>query len=276
MDFLVLTDIHNNWVHLEKMLSLASELDGVIFLGDLMPFNQVDSEALENFSRIHDATNFAVGVPGNGALPEVVQYFHDIGINVHGKSRIVDEVGFFGVGCVSDTVNLILELRSFFKDEMQDAIELNERSIKTLSFFGISIRDDVFVVEAWTGKQVRELERYRSPYEHSEEQIHNILAQGFQTVLDCPIQILLSHVPPYEQGLNPNLPDGVSTGSKSITRFVEEHQPSLVLSGHYHLFHEFTINSIPCSVLPAVKDGYYSILRTNLISKSQGIKVEIF
>ncbi|MCK4568613.1 MAG: metallophosphoesterase, partial [Candidatus Thorarchaeota archaeon] len=40
MKLLVLTDIHNCWTHLEEMISFADELDGVVFLGDLIIHGQ--------------------------------------------------------------------------------------------------------------------------------------------------------------------------------------------------------------------------------------------
>ncbi|MHA1390475.1 MAG: hypothetical protein ACTSR9_18825 [Candidatus Thorarchaeota archaeon] len=98
MDFLVLSDIHHCWVHLEKMISIAGDFDGVIFLGDLLIHDServVVSEDIRYFSRIYDVAKYMVGVPGNGAIPEIVEYLDDIGVSVHGKSRILADIGFF-------------------------------------------------------------------------------------------------------------------------------------------------------------------------------------
>ena len=275
----MLTDIHNKWFHLEDMISLACELDGVVFLGDLRvqgSSSETDSASIEKFSRINEAAKFIVGVPGNGSTLEVIRYMNEIECNVHGKSRIINDIGFFGVGGGSDTVNLILELRDFFKNEIRPAIDLHDKALETLSVFGVTIKDDVFVVEEWSEEQVNELERFRGPFDHTEEEIRDILIQGLQGLAGCPIRILLSHVPPYEPIMNPKFPDGVSTGSRGITAFIKEYKPSIVLSGHYHISHEFKINSVPCFVFPAVTDELYSILTINQNTKKFNIKINTF
>ena len=82
LEFLVLSDIHDSWVHLNKMLRLAEENDGVIFLGDLMPFRKVTQKSFTNFTKIKDSSNWLVAVPGNGPLPKVREYFDELGINL--------------------------------------------------------------------------------------------------------------------------------------------------------------------------------------------------
>ena len=275
----MLTDIHDKWTYLEEMISLVSELDGVIFLGDLLVhgfFEKNDPIALRNFSRIHEASKFNVGVPGNSATSEVLRYLDTIDFNVHGKSHILNDIGFFGVGGSPDPVNLVLELRAFFKSEIRPAIKLHDSALETLSVFGVTIRDDVFVVEEWTEMQAKELEQFRGPFDHTEEEIYDILLRGLKTLSDCPIKVLLSHIPPYEPVMNPKFPEGVSTGSKGITKFIKEFRPSLVLSGHYHIAHEFEIDSIPCFVFPAAMDGFYSILSINQSTKDYKVEVKTF
>lgn len=261
MEFLVLTDIHDDWAHLGKILDLAGESSGVIFLGDLMQYGKVAPRSLDNFLRIHDATEWMAAVPGNGALPEVVQFMSDIGVNVHGTSKRFEEIGFFGVGGVTDAVEVVHALRQYLKENRRPAISLHAKSIETLNAFGVFIRDGFFEVEDWPPEKLQQMEKYRSPFEHTESELFNILLCGHEPIRDLPVRVLLSHVPPYEEGMNPNLPEGVSTGSRAMTRFIHEYRPSLVLSGHYHRDHRFTVGSVPCAVLPAVKDGYYSLLR---------------
>ena len=261
MEFLVLTDIHDDWTHLDKTLDLARESSGVIFLGDLMQYGKVAPRSLKNFLLIHDATEWMAAVPGNGALPEVVQFMSDIGVNVHGTSKRFEEIGFFGVGGVTDAVEVVHALRQYLKESRRPAISLHAKSIETLSAFGVFIRDGFFEVEDWSPEKLQQMEKYRSPFEHTESELFNILLRAHEAIRDLPLRVLLSHVPPYEEGLNSILPEGVSTGSKAITRFIHEYHPSLVLSGHYHRDHRFTVGSVPCAVLPAVKDGYYSLLR---------------
>lgn len=279
MDFLVITDIHNSWTHLEKMISLAKEYDGVIFLGDLLIHDSernAVSNAFKFFSKIHDAAKFTVGVPGNGAIPEAVECFEELGISVHGQSRILDDIGFFGVGGTPDPVTLVVELRTFFQSEKRPALKLPEKARETLAVFGVSIKDDVFVVDDWSEMQVDLLKRFRGPFDHTEKEMHDILVQGYQSLSDCPIRVILSHIPPYEPILNPKFPEGVSTGSKGITKFIHEYQPTIVLSGHYHISHEFKIGHVPCVIFPAVTDGFYSILSIKQHTEEYKVTIKTF
>jgi len=273
MELLVLSDIHDNWSHLNTILDIIREVDGVIFLGDLMQFRDVVPESLNHFKKIFDTSKWMAAVPGNGAVPGVVHLLDSFGINVHGASKTLGEIGFFGVGGVTDPVGVILNLRDFFRAERHPAIELDPKSIETLNVFGVFIRNGFFEVEDWSPEKINEIEKYRSPFEHTEEEVFEILLRGHEPIHNSPVRVLLSHVPPYETGFNPILPEGVSTGSKAITRFILEFQPNLVLSGHYHRDYQFKIGSVPCAIVPAVKDGYYSILHFE--SSNRQFKIEV-
>ena len=75
------------------------------FLENLLIHNsdrEVVSIAMKNFTKIHEAAKYIVGVPGNGAIPEVIEYFDNLGISVQGQSRVLDDIGFFGVGGTPD------------------------------------------------------------------------------------------------------------------------------------------------------------------------------
>ena len=260
MEFLVLSDIHDNWAHLDEILDMAHKVTGVIFLGDIMQTRIFSSESRDNLRRIYDISKWMVAVPGNGAVPEVIDFLNELSINVHGTSKQIDEIGFFGVGGVTDPVGVVLNLRELFREKRHTVIELDSKSIETLNVFGVFVRNGFFEVEEWSPQQIQEIERYRSPFEHTEEEVFETLLSGHERIRNLPTRVLLSHVPPYELGLNPILPEGVSTGSKAITQFIHEFHPSLVLSGHYHRDYQFTIGSVPCAIIPAVKDGLYSIL----------------
>ncbi|MFW9957974.1 MAG: metallophosphoesterase [Candidatus Odinarchaeota archaeon] len=279
MEFLVLSDIHDNWLHLDTILDIVHEVNGVIFLGDLMQHSEhsdVSPESQENFKKIYDAAKWMVAIPGNGAVPKVVHFMDSLGINLHGASKQIGEISFFGVGGVTDPVGVVLNLREFFQSERYAAIELDSKSIETLNVFGVFIRNGFFEVEDWFPEKIDEIEKYRSPFEHTEDEVFEILLRGYETIRNSPVKVLLSHVPPYEAGLNPVLPEGVSTGSKAITRFILEFHPTLVLSGHYHRDYKFTIGSVPCAIVPAVKDGFCSILHFESKDKQFRIKSRRF
>jgi len=263
MDVLVLADIHDTWTYLNKMLGLAKEMDGVIFLGDLMKFRKFTQESIDDMTRLKEESNWMVGVPGNGPLPKVREFFDDLGINLHGRGAIVDDLGFFGVGGVQETVKTIAGIRDFYKTNNTSSLSPNEQALETLSAFGILYQNGQFVVEDWSDAELAALDRYSSPFEISEEAIYKELLAGFQQIRNAHSKILISHVPPYESGFAPTLEIGVSTGSRSITRFIEDNPLKLALSGHYHMHHEFTIGTTTCVVMPAVANGFYGVLSVN-------------
>ena len=276
MKFLVISDIHDNWKHLREMQQLAKSLDGVIFLGDLSLHKGISLNAFENLSRIYEATNWMIALPGNSANPEELEYLDTLGINLHGTSTHLDDIGFFGIGGGSDPVELVLDLRRYFIEKSPTPIELDPKSIETLNVFGIDIRNGRFEVERWTVEQVQDLEKYRGPFDHCENEIFDILSAGYRGIAQLPYHILLSHIPPYEPGLNALLPEGVSTGSKSIRRFIETHAISYSLSGHYHRHHEFLIDSVRCTNCPAVLDGFYSIFSISASIDEAYVEVKKF
>jgi Icc-related predicted phosphoesterase len=275
-EFLVLADIHNDWAHLDRILELAQSTDGVVFLGDLIQQGEPNSDSLDNFLQIYEAAKWLVCVPGNGANPEILAFLNEIGVNIHGAAKIHDEIGFFGVGGVTDAVEVVLSLRNFFSKNRLAAIELDAKALETLNVFGVFVKDGFFEVADWPAEKVKEMEKYRSPFEHSENEVYETLVRAHESIRNLPFRVLLSHIPPYEEGLNPLLPEGVSTGSKAITQFIHEYSPTLVLSGHYHRNYRFSIESTPCAIMPAVKDGYYSLLHVKPLSAKFQLDVRRF
>ncbi|MFW9813745.1 MAG: metallophosphoesterase [Candidatus Thorarchaeota archaeon] len=263
MEFLVLSDIHDSWTHLNKMLRLAQEKDGVIFLGDLMAFRKITQESFTNFTKIKDASDWLIGVPGNGPLLKVREYFDELGINLHCKGRTIDDIGFFGVGGVQETITSIAELREFFKNEDTSEIKPDDRAMDALNTFGILHENGKFVVEEWSYRKLSEMEVYASPFEHSENRIYEILSTALKEIKGASIQVMVSHVPPFEPGVIKAFSIGVSTGSKAMSRFIKDTHPTLSISAHYHRHYEFMVSTTKCVVFPAVKNGFYGFLSIN-------------
>jgi Icc-related predicted phosphoesterase len=273
VEFLVLADIHDTWVNMSKMLRLAGEMYGVIFLGDLMTFRKFTQTSIDNLTRLKEASSWMVGIPGNGPLPRVREFFDDIGINLHSKGRSIENIGFFGVGGIQETVTTISEIREFYRTEDTSSITPDDRAMDTLNSFGILYQNGKFVVEDWSENDLSALDVYISPFEHSEERIHEILSTAFAQIEDVPTKILLSHVPPHESGIVSAFPIGVSTGSKAITNFIAENPVALSLSGHYHKYHAFQIGPTNCIAVPAVMNGFYGVL--SIDSSTMELSTEI-
>jgi Icc-related predicted phosphoesterase len=276
MKFLILADIHDTWVHMNKMLRLANQMDGVIFLGDLMTFRKYTQESIDNLIKIKDASRWMVGIPGNGPLPRVREFLDDLGINIHGKGRRIDDIGFFGVGGIQVTITTISEIREFYRTEGASIISLDDRALKTLNAFGIFYEDGAFIVKDWSKSELSALDVYTSPFEHTEDRIYELLEAGLVEINKAPTKIILSHVPPFEPGIISTLAIGVSTGSKAIAQFIEEHDPALSLSGHYHLHHEFQIGNTRCVAVPAVMNGYYGLLSIDVSTMELSTEIHKF
>jgi Icc-related predicted phosphoesterase len=255
------------------MLRLTGERDGVIFLGDLMTFRKFTQESIDNLTRIKEASSWMVGIPGNGPLPRVREFLDNLGINLHCKGRSIEDIGFFGVGGVQDTVKTISEIREFYRTDDTSSIKPDDRTMDTLNAFGIFYENGKFRVEDWSESDFSTLDVYTSPFEHSEERIHEILSTAYDQIKDSPIQIAISHTPPHESGVVSAFPIGVSTGSKGITEFIEENPLALSLSGHYHRHHEFKIGNTECVVMPAVMNGFYGVLSIDTSTKELRTKI---
>ncbi|MFW9834893.1 MAG: metallophosphoesterase [Candidatus Thorarchaeota archaeon] len=273
MEFLILTDIHDSWTHLKKMLQLAEQMDGVIFLGDLMKFRKFTEESIENLTLIKEASNLMVGLPGNGAVVQVRDMFDSLRINLHCKGIIIEDTGFFGIGGVPTTVQTISDIREFFKTQDTSGIPPNSKAMETWNAFGIFYENGRFVVEDWTDSDLAKMSRYTSPFEHSEEQIDDILSTAYEQIKGASLKIMLSHVPPYESGTISAFPLGVSTGSKALSEFIIEHDVDLSLSGHNHQNYTFYIENTECIVVPAVLNGYYGVLSVD--NDSENLSTEI-
>ncbi|MFW9976376.1 MAG: metallophosphoesterase, partial [Candidatus Thorarchaeota archaeon] len=196
----------------------------------------------------------------------VREFFDDIGINLHGKGRIIEDTGFFWVGGVQDTRKTISEIRDFFNSEDTSNLKPDSGALGTLKAFGITYENGSFAVEEWSESQYSALDAYVSPFEHSEEKIYEILSIAFSQIQDAPKKIVLSHVPPYEPGIVSSLPIGLSTGSNAVTEFILDHNLNLSLSGHYHRHHEFQVGKTNCIVVPAVTNGFYGVLTSSTSS----------
>ena len=72
--------------------------------------------------------------------------------------------------------------------------------------------------------------------------------------------ILITHQPPYDTGMD-KITAGISTGSKNIRAFIEEHQPLVALSGHIH--ESYATGKLGKTVLMnpgSLAEGRYGIL----------------
>ncbi len=74
---------------------------------------------------------------------------------------------------------------------------------------------------------------FNTPQEYSEESIYDMLTNAYTYVKDSEVKVLVSHPPPYTTKVDATS-RGVHAGSRSVRRFLEEHEVDVVVTGHIH------------------------------------------
>lgn len=84
------------------------------------------------------------------------------------------------------------------------------------------------------GMVMRDPKRLGNPgrYYHREEGVYDLLSSAQQEVSGVERVVVITHQPP--RGTRDTIYTGERTGSIGLRRFVEEHQPQLLLCGHIH------------------------------------------
>lgn len=95
---------------------------------------------------------------------------------------------------------------------------------------------------------------FGTPFELEEEEIYSLLEP-----VSSEGMILMTHTPSY--GILDNIPGGISVGSHSVRRIVDEFRPILALSGHIHEDRGVVEKggTVFCNPGPA-KDGYCAMV----------------
>lgn len=97
MNLVCISDLHGRFEEVKKIKELAPDIDMLIISGDITHFNSknVARYILEEILKV---TTNILAVPGNCDLREILDVLDEMDINLHGKGRVIDNTGFFGVG----------------------------------------------------------------------------------------------------------------------------------------------------------------------------------
>ncbi len=97
MIILGLADIHGDIKQLEKMKDELEAADILLLVGDITNFgHSLETEAVTTFLR--SCNDCILAVSGNCDYHEVDDYIDKEGINLHASSRMIDGIGFIGLG----------------------------------------------------------------------------------------------------------------------------------------------------------------------------------
>ena len=90
-------DLHENVDFNELIIEEIKRADLVIITGDLTQYGGVE-EARKVTDFIAAVNRNLLAQPGNLDAPEVDSYFSDREISIHGKGKVIENIGIFGVG----------------------------------------------------------------------------------------------------------------------------------------------------------------------------------
>ncbi len=102
MKVIAFGDIHGNLDAVKPIYSKIESADLLIISGDLTTYsNYKDAKKIiETLKRIN---NNIIAVMGNLDDRSVLKYLEDENLSIHGKGRLIDNVGFFGIGGSNST-----------------------------------------------------------------------------------------------------------------------------------------------------------------------------
>lgn len=102
MQILAITDIHGR-EHFDNTIAKAiSNADLILIGGDITNFGG-EKEADPILQNIHQLNNEILAIPGNCDQHSINKLLISKGINLHGESRTIDDITFYGLGGCSKT-----------------------------------------------------------------------------------------------------------------------------------------------------------------------------
>jgi uncharacterized protein len=100
----------------------------------------------------------------------------------------------------------------------------------------------------------------RTPYERTEEELFRRAEQGWEGVAASRWKIFVPHAPPHGTRLD-TIRMGLHVGSTGVRKFVDAHQPDLVVCGHIHeSAGKDALGKTQMVNCGAVRDGHYALV----------------
>lgn len=102
MKLFVISDIHGATKPIEKAAPLIREADWIIISGDIT-HTKTRAEAADIVACLEQYSTRILAVHGNWDRLEVKDFLEEKGYSLHGKGRMLEDIGFFGMGGSSPT-----------------------------------------------------------------------------------------------------------------------------------------------------------------------------
>ncbi len=127
MKIFAISDIHGALTPIEAASELLGESDFVVISGDITRHGSKE-EAKEILGLITQCNPNIIAVHGNWDRIEVGEHLHERGYSIHAQSRIIDGIGFFGVGGSNPTpINTASE---YSEEEIRDFLHQGYPPVK--------------------------------------------------------------------------------------------------------------------------------------------------
>jgi len=102
MKLFSISDIHGATKPIERAATLIREADWVVIAGDITSA-RTRAEAADVISCVEQYSTRILAVHGNWDRLEVKDFLEEKGYSLHGKGRMIEGIGFFGLGGSSPT-----------------------------------------------------------------------------------------------------------------------------------------------------------------------------
>jgi len=102
MRLFAVSDIHGATESIEAAAPLLRAADWIVIAGDITR-DKTRAEAADVIARFERSSTKILAVHGNWDRPEVKEYLEEKGYSLHGTGRVLDGIGFFGLGGSSPT-----------------------------------------------------------------------------------------------------------------------------------------------------------------------------
>lgn len=129
MNIIALGDVHMSLGNIKDIPRITSA-DLIILTGDLTNFGN-SNDAKKIIEKIQTINTNLLALAGNLDHKDVNTYLDDIGINLHGTGREINDIGIFGVGGSNQTP--FKTPNEFLEEELAELLDSGYQKIQTVS-----------------------------------------------------------------------------------------------------------------------------------------------
>lgn len=130
MKIFVISDIHGAIKPIEEAASLIRAADLVVVCGDITR-KKTRAEAVDVITCLEQYAKNIVAVHGNWDRLEVLEYLVEKGFSLHGRGRMINGIGFSGVGGSSPTP--IRTATTYSEEEIALILQAGYRQVQQVS-----------------------------------------------------------------------------------------------------------------------------------------------